>query len=323
MWGVQTTSRAPVPNIFRRTEMRCLVIGYGSIGARHARLLTELGCDTAVVSARPVPFPIRFSDFSTAVREYNPDYVVIANATAHHRETVSALAATGYFGRVLVEKPLFDRLESLVDARFSRLCVGYNLRFHPVLQRLHGLLAGEAILSVQAYVGQYLPDWRPGTDYRNSYSAYAASGGGVLRDLSHELDYLMWLFGDWSAVAALGGRVSCLEIDSDDIFVILMRMARCPVVSVQMSYLDRVARRRIVVNTATCTIEADLVAETLRVDGVLEHLPSHRDQTYLAMHQAMLGDGASDLCRAEDGMATLNLIDAAERANRNQEWIVR
>lgn len=299
------------------------MVGYGSIGARHARLLTELGCPTAIVSGRQVDFPVVYSGLVSALAGYCPDYVVIANSTSLHHDTLVELAAAGFSGRVLVEKPLFDLCKPVPLASFQSISVAYNLRFHPVIQRLRALVAAETVLSVHAYVGQYLPDWRPGTDYRHSYSASARQGGGALRDLSHEFDYLGWLFGNWRAVTALGGHVSSLEIDSDDLFVLLMQTNRCPVVSVQVSYLDRIARRRIVVNTDRHTIEVDLVGGTVVVDREIETFAVERDQTYREMHRAILNKDVTMLCTVEEGVATLQLIEAAERANQRKEWAIR
>jgi predicted dehydrogenase len=303
--------------------VRALVIGYGSIGSRHARLLTELGCATAVMSRRQIDFPIVYSELTSALSGHRPDYVVVANPTNRHLDTLTELAASGFTGQVLVEKPLFENNHPIPENSFNRLLVAYNLRFHPVIQRLRELVENESVLSVHAYVGQYLPDWRPGTDYRQSYSASAVQGGGALRDLSHEFDYLGWLFGHWHAVTALGGHVSSLEINSDDIFVLLMQTDRCPVVSVQVSYLDRGARRRIIVNTEGHTIEADLVGGTIAVDQNIETFTTDRDQTYREMHRAVLAGDVETLCPIQDGLVTLQLIEAAERANRQREWMTR
>jgi predicted dehydrogenase len=303
--------------------VRSLVVGYGSIGARHSRLLNELGCSTAVVSRRQIDFQLVYSNLASAIEAHRPGYVVLANPTSEHHRVLAELAAPGFAGRVLVEKPLFECLRPLPLHAFRSLAVAYNLRFHPVIQRLRNLLAGETVLTVQAYVGQYLPDWRPDTDYRQSYSASKIQGGGALRDLSHELDYLGWLFGDWRAMTALGGQVSPLEIDSDDIFVLLMQASRCPVVTVQVSYLDRVARRHIVINTENHAIEANLIDGTVTVDRQVERFDVGRDQTYLEMHSEFLGGDATILCSIEEGLATLQLIEAAEQANRLKEWVKR
>ncbi len=298
-----------------------LVVGMGSIGRRHARLLGDLGLDVAAVSRRDGVATRCYSTLAAALAQERPGYVVIANETAAHRQTLAALAELGFAGTVLVEKPLFERPQKLPENRFSGLFVGYNLRFHPVLREMARLLAEEPAISAQVYVGQYLPDWRPGRDYRTTASASRAAGGGVLRDLSHELDYMTWLFGPCLRVAALGGRFGDLAIETDDVQGLLLAFARCPVVTAQLNYLDRQGGRDIVVNTARRTLRADLVTGTLRVDGEEKHFAIERDDTYRAQHQAALGNRRDGLCTAAEGAAVLDLIAAAETAAATGRWV--
>lgn len=303
--------------------MNVLIVGYGSIGAQHARLAASLGCNVAVLSRRSIAFPKIYGDLTQALQAHAPDYVVIANATNEHYGTLCQLAQAGYTGTVLVEKPIFGQLEAIPALPFRAVFVAYNLRFHPINQRIKSLLQGERILSVQAYVGQYLPDWRPSVDYRQSYSASARRGGGALRDLSHELDYLTWMLGGWNTVTALGGQFSPLEIDSDDVYALLLATPKCPVVSIQLNYLDRLSRRFFLINTARSTIEADLISGTLTINDQVESYPIDREQTYLAMHRA-IHDGRTDsLCWLEDGLDVLRLIDAAEDAAAHCTWMIR
>jgi predicted dehydrogenase len=303
--------------------MKALVIGYGSIGARHARLLNELGCRTAVVSNRKVDLKKVYTSVSEALRVEEPDYVVIANKTNQHYETVIELIQLGFSGVVLVEKPLFHKPFEIPQNNFKRIFIGYNLRFHPVLWKLHDILKDEKILSVQAYVGQYLPYWRPQTDYRRTYSARVTEGGGVLRDLSHELDYLSWLLGGWERLTALGGHYSLLEITSDDVFAVMLVTRRCPVVTVQLNYLDRMTRRLVLINTDDYTVEADFVSGTLTINKEVEKFDVERDQTYRTMHEAVLKGDYTFLCSIEEGMDAMGMIQAAEQSVKQKNWISR
>jgi predicted dehydrogenase len=302
--------------------MKALVVGYGSIGSRHARLLTALGCEVAVVSSRDIDFPARYRTLADAL-SWQPEYVVLANKTSEHYNTLTELAERGFTGTVLVEKPLFHKEEKLPRLEFKRAFVGYNLRFHPVLQKLRTLLQNEKLISVQAYVGQYLPTWRPGSDYRSSYSADITAGGGVLRDLSHELDYLNWLLGGWEQLAARGGHYSSLEINSDDAWMIMMTTAKCPLVSLQMNYLDRLTRRRVLINTDDHTIEADLIQGSIMIDGNLEEMAIERDLTYREQHRAVLDGRMDTLCTLQEGIEVMDMIHAIERSARQKEWVSR
>lgn len=310
MFAVECIARAAV------TE--ALVIGYGSAGRRHARLLKALGCRVAVVSGMAIDECESFSSIGEALAAHRPHYVVVANETAAHVPTVAVLAAVGFHGRLLVEKPLGGACDA---APFATAAVGYNMRFHPVLTALGEALAGEEAIAAHIYCGQYLPNWRPGTDYRASYSAEAARGGGVLRDLSHELDMLLWLFGDWVRLAAVGGRFGSLDIDSDDCWALLVELERCRCATVQVNYLDRAARRQAIVNTQRHTYIADLVAGTLAVDGEVASFVWTRDETYLAQHRAMLANEMERLCSFAQGTRVMGLIAAAERAAGERRWV--
>ena len=300
------------------------MIGYGSIGRRHTRLLIELGCQVVVVSSRPIDFVPYYPNLTQALTDWQPEYVVVANRTSDHHQTVECLVKQGFQGCVLIEKPLFGQPLALPSHSFSLAAVAYNLRCHPLLMKLKSLLDDSAqLITANIHAGSYLPDWRLNTDYRQSYSANKAQGGGVLRDLSHELDYALWLFGPWRKLTATGGHLSPLEIDSDDAYTLLMETRRCPLVSIHMNYLDRVSRREILVNTDQHTIHVDLINNTMAIDGVQEVVVIARDDTYCAEHQAMLAGNVKGLCTLEDAMETLATIEAAERAAVSHTWIAR
>lgn len=296
---------------------RCVVIGLGSIGRRHLDILRGLGCETAAISRRPG------ADFATIAEAvaWKPDYAVVATETSDHARALDELAAAGFTGLAAIEKPLFAAPRAFPWTGFDAY-VAYPLRFHPGLARLKQLLTGETILSAQLYVGQYLPDWRPGQDYRTCYSASADQGGGALRDLSHELDSANWLLGPWRRLAALGGKLSGLEIDSDDSFALLAEFDRCPAATIHMNYLDRGHRRQVVVNTARHTFALDFVGRTLRRDqDEPETFDLDRNTMYRAMHQAALAGDRSARASVADGLRIMDMIAAAEHAARGKTWI--
>lgn len=308
----------------RMPSSKALVIGYGSIGQRHARVLIELGCHVAVMSRRSIQFESCYSELSEALSRWQPNYVVVANRTGEHFHTVEALAQDGFRGCVLIEKPLFEHPVEMPENNFSHVAVGYNQRCHPLLRRLKSFVedAGN-ILTAHVYVGSYLPHWRPDSDYRECYSAKRKEGGGVLRDLSHELDYVLWLFGRWQRLTAHGGHLSGLEIDTEDAFCLIMETEYCPLVSIHMNYLDRVPRREIIVNTDRHTYSVDLIKNKIMVDSVEESVTVAWDDTYRVEHKAMLEGNVEGLCTVQEAMETLFTIQAAEKAASSHMWIER
>lgn len=301
--------------------MKCIVVGYGSIGQRHTRILKELGCRVAVVSKRKVSFPLTYPSISAAFSREKPDYIILANETFKHDTSLTELVASDFRGIVLVEKPLYAMVKEIPKHSFKHAYVGYNLRFHPILQKIFDLIKKEKVLYSQIYVGQYLPNWRPEQDYRNSYSAKKNQGGGVLLDLSHELDYLRWFFEDWNSLVAIGGKYSSLQIDSDDLYSLIVTMKKCPIVQIHLNYLDRINRREVTVITENYTIKADLVQQTLQINEDVIDYQLDRDHTYYLQHKAIINGEKAHLCTLEDGLGALEMIAAIEQSSKLGKWV--
>ncbi|WP_116138720.1 Gfo/Idh/MocA family oxidoreductase [Trinickia diaoshuihuensis] len=301
--------------------MRMLIVGYGSIGARHGRIAASLGMDVACVSRNEAcPYP-RFDSIADALARFRPERVLIANPTAQHADAIHALRVAGFAGAVLIEKPIFDSLSALPETGDMRVYAAYNLRFHPLVQALRAEVAGRPLFCASFQAGQYLPQWRPAADYRKTYSASKSMGGGVLRDLSHEVDLALWLCGPAARVAALGGHFSDLEIDSDDVFSMLSVNARCPAVSIGINYLDRKPQRTITLNGPDLSAALDLVGGLLTVNGETTQLAPERDVTYRAQLEAFVNDDASTLATLAEGIEVVRFVDAAEAAATAGSWI--
>lgn len=295
-----------------------LVIGYGSIGSRHARIALELGHTVHVVSRRGEVNGLPcHADIETAISSRAFDAALVATETGRHEQDIASLARGDFTGRVLVEKPLAaseaKALQTPEEMR-ERIFVAYNLRHHPVIRELRAQLAHERVLNVSCHVGQDLSQWRSGRAIGDTYSSRRDGGGGVLRDLSHELDYMVWLFGPWASVAATGGKIGDLPGDADDCWAVSIRFANGAVGSVGLDYFCRRPIRRLVVNTDRQTIEADLISASLTAAGT-RNWDVARDDTYRAQLEALLAPTPpSVLCSFEDGLATTRLIGAIEQA---------
>lgn len=302
---------------------RALVIGYGSIGARHSRLLAEMGVAVACVTRNDAcPFP-RHADIADALARWHPDKVIVSNETATHRRTLADLARLGFKGEALVEKPLFAEAADAGDLGGMTVYVAFNLRFHPLVRRARRHVQDRPLFNGLLQAGSYLPSWRPGTDYTKGYSARREAGGGVLRDLAHELDLALWLCGPWRRAVALGGHFSDLAINSDDTYYLLVEGHRCPAYAVAVNYLDRVPARTISINGQDISVHLDLVAGRLTVNGAAETQTVERDDTYRAQLDAFLSGDTSTLCSFEEGREVDRLIVAAETAMAHREWVSR
>jgi len=303
--------------------LKALVIGCGSIGLRHVKILQNLGVEVYVVSRRETKFQQSYSSISLALKDNLFDYIIIASKTNEHYSDLLELLSLGYNNSILIEKPLFEKPYNISLDNTNNIYVGYNLRFSPVFEKLKLIISGQNILSVNAYAGSYLPEWRPNSDYQKSYSAKKNEGGGVLRDLSHELDYLVYMLGGWTSVTSLGGNFSQLEIDTDDIYSIIMKTNYCPVVSIHLNYLDRVPNRYVIVNTEKNTIKADFINKTIEIDNSKENYDYDRDIIYTKQHQAILNMDNSQICSFSEGVEIVNLINKIEKigSSKTPIWI--
>ena len=296
------------------------VVGAGSIGSRHQRILKQLGHQVSVVSANSPDADFR--SMSDALERESFDYVVIASQTSQHVIDLSVLINNRFNGRVLIEKPLFEKLHTLEENNFSFAAVGYNLRFHPAIVWLKDTLPKLGKLtSANFYVGQFLPTWRPDSDYRKSSSARDISGGGVLRDLSHELDLVQYLFGDWQQLTAVGGKFSDLEIATDDTFSILMTSTKCNAISVQLNYLDRIKQRYITINGNNGTVSIDLISNTAKFSDLDVKFSVNADDTYVAQHLAVISNDSQNTCSLSEALKVVETIQAIEKSAEKLKWI--
>ena len=301
-------------------SVNVVVVGAGSIGSRHQRILKQLGHQVSVVSANSPN--AEFKSLSDALERQSFDYAVIASQTSQHFHDFSTLIRNKFIGRVLIEKPVFEKPHQLKSNLFSFAAVGYNLRFHPAIIWLKDTLPKLGQLSsANFYVGQYLPSWRPDTDYRRSSSAQDTSGGGVLRDLSHELDLAQHLFGDWQRLTSIGGKFSNLEITTDDTFSILMSATKCNVVSVHLNYLDQLKQRNITINGNNGTISVDLVGNNAKFNDLEVKFSVSADDSYNAQHLAVITNDSQNICTLGDALKVVDTVEAIETAAKKQKWV--
>jgi predicted dehydrogenase len=233
--------------------IKILVVGTGSIGIRHISNLRNLGVDVSAFSYRSTEFvePIRndlygvrlVKNLKKALRdEY--DAIIVANRTHQHMEV--ALQAARNKKNLFIEKPLSisidgcKELQELTNAYNLVVETGFMLRFHPNLVWIKKyLLDGKLgeLMHIQASVGQWLPDWRPESDYRIGYGAFRDTGGGVIFDLVHELDLVSWIAGKIVDVNAMTRYVKCLDIETEAIAQISLRLESGVLSQVHLDYV--------------------------------------------------------------------------------------
>jgi predicted dehydrogenase len=251
-----------------------VVRGSGSIGQRHARVFRQVGAEVSLwpvrdrsagPSAVDAATGAGLLDDMTGPTALRGAFVVVATDTARHvADAVEALDAGA--AKVLVEKPVAPSVAAAnVLAEHPRhldVWVAAPLRAHEAFRHLYRVLGGFAQGgSAHVWAQSWLPDWRPGRDYRESYSA-RRDEGGVLRDLIHEIDYASVLFG---APSLLGANVSGgpLCIDSEQAATLLWRTNRFDVMA-RLDYITRPTTRGVVVHSPDGLLHWDVVRAAVR-----------------------------------------------------------
>lgn len=231
--------------------MKACFVGSGSIGKRHIENLRKLlgGRGESLVlhllrgtNRKLEGFSVDKEIYDIADLDENYDIIFITNPTSMHLETLKSLI--NHADCFFVEKPVFDNVD--VDLSFipenKKIYVACPLRHMFVMSRMNELLENEKVIHVRSICSSYLPDWRPGTDYRQCYSAHRDMGGGVRIDLIHEWDYLTFMFDFPEEVRDFSATNSSLEIDSDDIAVYIAKY-KDKIIELHLDYFGRTPKR--------------------------------------------------------------------------------
>lgn len=259
--------------------MQLGIIGTGSIGQRHLRLMYNnlkdkynLEFSIADVSAarlnllkREYPEIIRITkDYKELLKDRSIDVIFICTPNSMHLENFMDSLQAGK--NIFIEKPLSHidfNVNSVNDLIFPgmKIMIGYNLRFNSIIQEIVKLIKNKTvgdILHASIICGQFLPDWHPNADYRKEYSANKNLGGGVILDISHEIDYALYLFGKPKSLTAIYDKVSNLEIDTEDSADILWQTETNTIINIHIDYLQRFPRREIYIIGSEGHIKGDI-----------------------------------------------------------------
>ncbi len=312
----------------RKGEYKILVVGAGSIGSRHIKNLKTLG-----VEHIGIVDPVRGLPSYTlkeALKE-KWDGVFICSPSSTHLRIALEVAKTKT--PMFIEKPLSHNLVGLtqlekLNQNIKPIMIGYNIDFHPQFKKIQSILKKKTlgkVLGIRAEFGYYLPDWRPGTDYSQSYSAKKTLGGGILLDDIHEINLVYNLFGPVKNVFGLAKRQSNLKIDTNDYVEMILLFQNGIVGQIHMDYLQRSYSRHLKIIGEKGTLLWDLGNAKLDLFLALSKKWQTIDEiknfdwniTYLAEAEEFLKylklkiNPQSDLIR---GIETLKIASAVKRA---------
>jgi predicted dehydrogenase len=302
--------------------LKVLIIGFGSIGKRHYEVLSQISQVQSIdlVTKQNIEDKICYKSLEVVynINQYN--YFVIASETNKHFEQLKFLEENVKNRLIFCEKPLFQSKKDL-EIKNNQVFVGYVLRFHPLLEKLKEMISAENVILINAKCGQYLPSWRPNTDYRECYSSKRDEGGGVLLDLSHEIDYVQWLCGQLKEIKSYKVKISDLEIDSDDLTMFIGKTHRDIFVNVSIDYISKQTHRRVLVETFENTYELDFIASSLvkKNKAGLEEIFSfsnlERNSMFEKMHLDIFKKQKA-ICSFQEALEIMETISTIQEQNK-------
>lgn len=253
-------------------EVKIIFFGLGSIGQKHANiLLKDYDYDLYAFRSRERKV---FNHLSIKelysweeVEKLKPDVAFITNPTAFHIETAIKCAEIGC--KLFIEKPIgkdlenLDKLMKVVQEKNLTTYIAYNLRFNPVITRLKKYASQYNPLHIRVVCTSYLPKWRVNKDHLKGYSANSNMGGGVILDLSHEIDYVSFILGTIKKIQGEYSKVSNVTADAEDYADLLIGTELSPV-NIHINFLSQLRQRSIQIDFDKFTIVGDLISAEVK-----------------------------------------------------------
>jgi predicted dehydrogenase len=299
-----------------------LIIGYGSIGKKHAKLLRQKKNvkNIYIVTSQKIH---NFKKISIDELKYiSPDLIIIANATSLHLQTIKIIEKLYKQKKVLVEKPIFEKSYKYKPSN-NYYHVGYNIRLHPVIEKIQKLIENKIIWHVDVKLESYLPDWRKNLPYNKSSSSNKKLGGGVLLDLSHELDYLALMFNEIRPLYCYNGKKSNLDIETDDLLVVVGNLGSTKEktsLSLMINSFSKNNSREIRISGEQISIIGDLrkniITYTLKnKTKKIQFDKKSLEKTYSLQLDLLLENKTKKLCTFLEAINTVKLIDKLKKIN--------
>ena len=300
--------------------MKILIIGYGSIARRHFLIIKKnfKFANLYVLSRRKIKVNgaiiLKNRD---QIKKIKPNYIIIASETNKHYSDLIFLENNFKKNKILIEKPLFHKTIKINKPK-NNIYVGYNLRFHPAVIFLRKLLKKENPIDIKVITNSYLPNWRKGK-YSSSYSANKKAGGGVILDLSHEIDLVLWLFGTIKISHAKFGKQSNLKITSEDNLKLLGKIKNANFY-LDLSYYSKNEIRNIFIDTNKKSLFLNIKDNLIKIDNIKKKFfKNDINQSYLNMHEAIiLKKNTEYLCKFDQGKKVLEAITRIKNFKLNK-----
>jgi predicted dehydrogenase len=291
--------------------MKALIVGYGSAGQKHFKSIKKIQKVKHIKIFSSLNVSKKYKIEKKDIPSYNPDYAVIANSTKKHFEILNFLNNKLNNKLILVEKPIFHKKLNFKQKNKNKIFVGYNLRFNPVVNYLKNSIKNKKINHININCRSNLKTWRKNIEYSKSNTA-EKRGGGALLELSHELDYFKYIFGEYKIVFKIKKKLSNLKIKNEDFYQLNGFSKNIKFFNIYVNLFDQIKERRIDILTNSELIVCDLNKNIVKIikDNKTKIIKLKKINTFDAQHQQLLSKNYNKICKLHDGLNVLKIIDS-------------
>ena len=269
-------------------HIKVLIVGYGSSGKRYAKILKrDLNISNINIVTKNKRCNYKKFNQLSFVKNLNFDLVIICSETFKHYHQLNFFEKNFKNTKIIVEKPLFAENKK-INIKNNKVFVGYNLRFDPMIEFVKKRLINQNIFFCNLNCFSFLPAWKKGRNYSKSYSASKLKGGGVTRDLSHEIDLAYYLANLKKILFARNTKVSNLKINSDDVAFLVGKNNRKSLISINLNFSYHKDVRQIFLSTKMESffidlINRNLIIKTPKKEKQFRFKKNKIESTYLAL----------------------------------------
>jgi len=298
-----------------------VIIGSGSISNKHELAIKKNEKKFKLIKISSRQFEkFKKNEFKKLILT-KPILIIICSPASKHYYNFIQIEENFNNANVLIEKPVFDKLYKIDKKLKNNYYVGYNLRFHPVILFLKKYLKQKKIFSINLTSHSYLPDWRK-IDYRQSVSAKKKLGGGLLLELSHEFDFLKWIFRDIEILHVLNEKISNLQIDTDDILNLIGKINKKTLLNMNMNIFSKIPKRLIKIDGKNFSLDADLINNKILIiedkkKRVKNFFNFDMQKSYELQLHEILNNKNPNLCSFKEGLEVIKLIKKIKKKKIN------
>lgn len=298
---------------------KAAIIGYGSIGKKHANILSKLKIfnEIYIITNQKVVSNFKKINSLNYLKNIDPDYFLICSETKKHYQQLKYIVNNFRKKIIFVEKPLYEKNYKL-NLNNNKVFIGYNFRFHPIIKYLKNFIKNKKVLSATVLCGSFLPNWRKNILYNKSYSSDKSRGGGVLLDLSHEFDYVKWILGPIIKKYFSYKKISNLKISSNDFMSFIGSSKKAKYILINLDYFSKIPKRQIILEGNNFSLHADLINNYIKIkelekNKLIKFSSLSNKKSYIFQHKNILNKKKKIACTYKEAIKLTNFFSNIQK----------